>query len=94
MDIKKNIGPANAEISDLDIFKTNRDKLIRIVLEKITFLAMLFNESKSSEYRERVKLALKKLENLLKIQGFNEREMFDKDYELIKRFVDLTIGGI
>jgi len=77
-----------------EIFKTNRDKLIRFLLNKISYLDMLFYESNSLEHREKVKVALKNLENLLKTQGYINQTISDKDYESMKKFVDFTIATV
>ncbi|MFX1393442.1 MAG: hypothetical protein ACFFAH_07695 [Promethearchaeota archaeon] len=77
-----------------EIFKTNRDKLIRFLLNKISYLDMLFYECNSLEHREKIKLALKNLENLLKTQGYINQTISDKDYESMKRFVDFTISTV
>jgi len=92
MAIKKMIQTIKTKVSDSNIFRTNRDKLMRIILEKITILDMLFYKSKSYEYRDKVRLALEKLENLLKIQGYVDQDLNDADYKSIKKFVNLTVN--
>ena len=73
------------------IFKTNRDKLMRIILEKITYLDLQFYKSDSLEFRDKVRYALEKLENLLKIQGFVDQDINSTDYKQMKKFIELSV---
>jgi hypothetical protein len=92
MVIKKMIQTLKEKASETGyIFKTNRGKLIRIILEKITLLDMLFYKSKSYEHRAKVRLALEKLENLLKIQGFVDQDINRSDYKQMKKFIELSV---
>ena len=92
MNIKKIMQIIKDKISDTStIFKTNRDKLMRIILEKITFLDMQYYKSNSLEFREKVRYALEKLENLLKIQGFVDRDIDNSDYKQMKKFIELSV---
>ncbi len=74
-------------------FETNRDKLTSLVLEKITFLDIYFNAAKSKEERERIKGALQKLENLLKLQSHVDENLSDNDYESMKNIVHQTTNS-
>ena len=76
---------------DIAFFRTYRDKLVGLLFENITHLNIMFYQSDSIEHRDRMKLALEKLENTLKILGYMERQLSNKEYEFIKSFVDLTV---
>lgn len=79
------------KVNDSNIFKTNRDKLMRIILEKITILDMIFYKSNSIEHRDKVRLALEKLENLLKIQGYVDQDLNSSDYKQMKKFIEISV---
>ena len=53
-------------------FKTNRDKLVELLLNEITFLDQCFYKSNSVEERGNIMVALETFENLLKDK--NKRE--------------------
>ncbi len=76
---------------DIALFKTYRDKLVGLLLDKITYLNMMFYQSDSIEHRNRVKFALEKLENILKVLGYMEQHLSHVKYKLLKNFVDITI---
>ncbi len=72
-------------------FRTYRDKLVGLLLEKITNLNIMFYQSDSIEHRNRLRLALEKLENSLKVLGYMEPQLNQREYKLLKNFVDLTV---
>jgi len=73
------------------IFYSNRDKVIGLLLEEITFLNMLFYKTELIPHRTSVKIAVEKLENLLKALGYDDRVMTDSDRENMMKFIFNTI---
>lgn len=82
-----------ADINDLrkEIFITNRDKIIRILLNEITFLDMCFYKTDSMEERDIIKITLEMFENLLKIQCHVSEDLSNQDYDNITKFIYNTI---
>ena len=79
------------DVSKIIIFKTNKDKIIELLLNEITFLDQCFYKSQSIDERENIKVALEMLENLLKIQRYTEKHLSDIDYKETREFIYHTI---
>lgn len=69
------------------IFKNNRDRLVKLLLNEISRLDELYYESKCGEFKDRVSFALETLENLLKIQGYIDQELSVSDFKLMAEFI-------
>ena len=76
------------------IFTTNKDKLIELLLNEITFLDMSFYKADTVPVRETIKIALETFENLLKIQGFTDDDLNDEDYRGMRMLVFNTIKHV
>jgi len=76
------------------IFKTNRDKIIELLLNEIIYLDQLFYTTSIIEKKESIKIGIEKLENLLKIQGYMDQELNDIDYKNIETFIYRTLETV
>jgi len=75
------------------IFRTNKDKLIELLLNEITFLDQCFYKTDVSEVRDQICLALEIFENLLKLQRFTDKELPDTELAQMREFIYHTEGG-
>ena len=77
-----------------DIFKTNRDKIICLILDEITFLSSCYNRIDKYKVKSSIKDALQELENLLKIHGKDSEELCQSDYCDNLEFIHDTINKV
>ncbi|MBN2396611.1 MAG: hypothetical protein JXC36_09175 [Candidatus Atribacteria bacterium] len=78
---------------DNPFFKTNYDKLIQLLLDKITCLNELFNTSSKEHNKEDIKFSIQILEDLLKEQGkCQSKALSFRDYQSLEEFILITAG--
>ncbi len=82
---------ADENYSENEIFKTNRDKLIKLLLNEITFLDMCFYKTESTKERDIIKINLEMFENLLRIQGYVSEGLSNKGLANMMKFIYHTI---
>jgi uncharacterized CHY-type Zn-finger protein len=82
---------ADENYSEDIIFSTNRDKIIKLLLNEITLMDMCYYKTDSMTERDIIKVTLEMFENLLKIQGFVSEDLTDKEYDNMTKFVYHTI---
>ncbi|MHA1147819.1 MAG: hypothetical protein ACTSR8_06200 [Promethearchaeota archaeon] len=74
-------------------FRINYDKLIQLLLDKITTLNELFNNTKIEHDKEDIKFSIMILEGLLEEQGKAEnKELSFRDFQSLEEFITLTVG--
>ena len=78
---------SNATSKKIVIFKRNRDKLIEVILNEISFLNTCFYRMESIVLRGHMKVAVDTLENFLKIQGFDNSLLSDDEFRGMTDFV-------
>ena len=69
------------------IFISNRDKIIRKILDILSNLAEKFPQCKDPDEKIRIKYAIHALEALLKIQGVQNMEMDPQEFQELQRFI-------
>ena len=82
---------ADENYFDNEIFKTNRDKVVKLLLNEITFLDMCFYKTESMKERDFIKITLEMFENLLKIQGYVSEDLSNEDFDNLNKFIFHTI---
>ncbi len=85
--IKVDFNVSNAESRKIVFFKTNRDKLIEVILNEISLLNMCFYRTESIVLRGHVKVVVDTLENLLKIQGHDNSPLSEDEFRGMTGFV-------
>ena len=78
---------SNATKEIIVIFKTNKDKLIEVILNELSFLNTCFYKTDSIILRGHLKVVVDTLENLLKIQGFDSSPLSDDQFRGMTGFV-------
>ncbi|MHA1149369.1 MAG: hypothetical protein ACTSR8_14125 [Promethearchaeota archaeon] len=74
---------------------SNRDKLIKTLLNEITFLIDINNKIKDIIHKRAIVRAIEVLENLLKIQGVEaDSYISQEDYNDHLRFIFLTMKNV
>ena len=85
--IKVDFKMSNAAKENIVIFKTNKDKLIEVILNELSFLNTCFYKAESMALRGHIKVTVDTLENLLKIQGFDNSPLSDDQFRGMTGFV-------
>ncbi len=78
---------SNATKESIAIFKTNRDRLIEVILNELSFLNTCFYRTESIVLRGHLKVVVDTLENLLKIQGHDNSPLSEDEFRGIAGFV-------
>jgi len=69
------------------IFVSNRDKIIRKILNTLSTLAEDVSQCKDPDKKLRVQYAIHALEALLKIQAAHQMEMDIEEFEELQKFI-------
>ena len=76
------------------IFKTNRDKLVELLTNKIAILNYYFYSKNQLKIRDDIKTRLEILGNILKIQDHDNSELSDKGLKDFAEFIYQLVENI
>ena len=77
-----------------EIFVSNRDKLIKTLLQEITFLNYCFSKCQTEQEKSIIRKAISKFENLLKIRGQSNDNLEDREFLDLLCFIHSTIQEV
>ena len=80
-------------IPQSEIFQSNYDKIICILLDGLTTLNIEYNESISEILKKKLKENIAMLEELLRIKSSNSEYMDDSEYFAMKNFIKALISN-
>jgi len=76
------------------MLKTNRVKLVELLINKISILNLYFYRENSLKVRDNINLRLEMLVYLLRIQDYDNSELLDKEFKSLTEFILQLIENI
>jgi len=76
------------------MLKTNRVKLVELLINKISILNLYFYRENSLKVRDNINLRLEMLVYLLRNQDYDNSELLDKEFKSLTEFILQLIENI